>query len=33
MSSYHIDEAERGFSFQKDEPLLMNYEVNGLSAE
>jgi 16S rRNA (cytosine1402-N4)-methyltransferase len=25
MSSYHIDESKRGFSFQKDEPLLMNY--------
>src|SRR3989344_1326857 len=25
-SSYHIDHAGRGFSFQKDEPLLMRYE-------
>lgn len=32
MSSYHIDEAKRGFSFNKDEPLLMNYK-EGLSAE
>lgn len=32
MSSYHVDEAKRGFSFQKDEPLLMNYN-EGLSAE
>jgi len=32
MSSYHVDEAKRGFSFQKDEPLLMSYG-EGLSAE
>lgn len=25
-SSYHIDQSGRGFSFQKDEPLLMRYE-------
>lgn len=25
MSSYHVDEAKRGFSFQKDEPLSMSY--------
>lgn len=25
-SSYHIDRSGRGFSFQKDEPLLMRYE-------
>ncbi|MFA5080507.1 MAG: 16S rRNA (cytosine(1402)-N(4))-methyltransferase RsmH [Candidatus Paceibacterota bacterium] len=27
MSSYHIDSSERGFSFLKDEPLLMSYNV------
>jgi 16S rRNA (cytosine1402-N4)-methyltransferase len=32
MSSYHIDSSKRGFSFNKDEPLLMNYS-DGLSAE
>ncbi|MFA5228527.1 MAG: 16S rRNA (cytosine(1402)-N(4))-methyltransferase RsmH [Candidatus Paceibacterota bacterium] len=32
MSSYHIDSSKRGFSFNKDEPLLMNYG-NGISAE
>jgi 16S rRNA (cytosine1402-N4)-methyltransferase len=25
MSSYHVDSAKRGFSFQKDEPLIMSY--------
>lgn len=25
MSSYHVDLSKRGFSFQKEEPLLMNY--------
>jgi len=25
MSSYHVDQAERGFSFNKDEPLSMSY--------
>jgi 16S rRNA (cytosine1402-N4)-methyltransferase len=25
MSSYHIDQSKKGFSFQKNEPLLMNY--------
>lgn len=32
MSSYHIDEAKRGFSFNKDEPLIMSYG-NELTAE
>ncbi|HPM39088.1 MAG TPA: 16S rRNA (cytosine(1402)-N(4))-methyltransferase RsmH [Candidatus Pacearchaeota archaeon] len=32
MSSYHIDLSGRGFSFNKDEPLLMNYG-SGISAE
>lgn len=32
MSSYHVDLSERGFSFNKDEPLLMNYS-DGISAE
>ena len=32
MSSYHIDQSKRGFSFQKDEPLLMNYSSE-LTAE
>lgn len=32
MSSYHVDYAERGFSFNKDEPLIMNYST-GLTAE
>ena len=36
-SSYHIDRSGRGFSFQKDEPLLMRYESeahrsNGMTA-
>jgi len=32
MSSYHIDLSGRGFSFNKDEPLLMKYG-SGISAE
>ncbi|MFA5714714.1 MAG: 16S rRNA (cytosine(1402)-N(4))-methyltransferase RsmH [Candidatus Paceibacterota bacterium] len=32
ISSYHIDEAKRGFSFNKDEPLIMSYG-NELTAE
>ena len=32
MSSYHVDSAERGFSFNKNEPLIMNYST-GLTAE
>lgn len=27
-SSYHIEGSGRGFSFQKDEPLIMRYELN-----
>lgn len=26
MSSYHVDEAKRGFSFKRDEPLIMSYD-------
>lgn len=26
MSSWHIDESKKGFSFQKDEPLIMRYD-------
>lgn len=33
FSSWHVDESGRGFTFQKDEPLLMNYSPNGLTAE
>ncbi len=33
MSSYHIDESERGFSFKKNEPLLMNYSGSEPTAE
>ncbi|MFA5310492.1 MAG: 16S rRNA (cytosine(1402)-N(4))-methyltransferase RsmH [Candidatus Paceibacterota bacterium] len=32
MSSYHVDSSERGFSFQKDEPLVMSYS-GGITAE
>jgi len=32
MSSYHVDSSKRGFSFNKDEPLVMNYG-GGISAE
>lgn len=32
MSSYHVDESERGFSFKKNEPLLMNYSGSGPTA-
>jgi 16S rRNA (cytosine1402-N4)-methyltransferase len=32
MSSYHVDEAKRGFSFNKDEPLIMSYD-DELTAE
>ncbi|MCK9578143.1 16S rRNA (cytosine(1402)-N(4))-methyltransferase RsmH [bacterium] len=27
MSSYHVDQSERGFSFLKDEPLIMSYNT------
>jgi 16S rRNA (cytosine1402-N4)-methyltransferase len=33
MSSWQIEESGRGFSFQKDEPLLMSYQAGGLTAE
>lgn len=33
FSSWHVDESGRGFTFQKDEPLLMNYGPDGLTAE
>ena len=33
FSSWQIDESSRGFSFQKDEPLLMNYQDQELTAQ
>jgi len=33
FSSWHVDESGKGFTFQKDEPLLMNYGPDGLTAE
>lgn len=33
MSSYHVDQSQKGFSFQKDEPLLMRYGEEGITAE
>lgn len=33
FSSWHIDESGKGFTFQKDEPLLMSYGREGLTAE
>ena len=33
VSSWHFDESGRGFSFQTDEPLIMNCSEDGLSAE
>lgn len=33
MSSWHIDESKRGFTFQKDEPLNMLFRKEGLTAE
>ncbi|MCK5044781.1 16S rRNA (cytosine(1402)-N(4))-methyltransferase RsmH [Candidatus Parcubacteria bacterium] len=32
FSSWHTDESGKGFSFQKDEPLIMRYADNGLTA-
>ncbi len=33
MSSWHIDESERGFTFKKDEPLDMLFGKEGIKAE
>ncbi len=33
MSSWHIDESQRGFTFQKNEPLNMLFRKEGLTAE
>ncbi len=33
MSSWQIEKSGRGFSFQKDEPLIMRYGPQGLAAE
>jgi len=33
MSSWQIEESGRGFSFQKDEPLIMRYDSNGLTTQ
>lgn len=33
MSSWHIDESKRGFTFQKNEPLNMLFSKDGTSAE
>jgi 16S rRNA (cytosine1402-N4)-methyltransferase len=32
MSSWHVDESQRGFSFKNDEPLLMNYGDEEITA-
>jgi len=32
ISSWHYDKSNRGFSFQKDEPLMMNCSGDGLNA-
>jgi len=32
LSSWHIEESKRGFSFRKDEPLKMNFDNRGLTA-
>lgn len=33
MSSWHIDESKRGFTFKKDEPLNMLFSKDGMTAE
>ena len=33
MSSWHVDQSKRGFSFKNDEPLLMNYGDEEITAE
>jgi len=33
ISSWHFEKSGKGFSFQKDEPLIMNYSGNELTAE
>ena len=33
MSSWHVDDSKKGFSFLKDEPLDMRYGSNNLTAE
>lgn len=33
FSSWHIDNSKRGFSFLKDEPLIMNYKNSGKTAK
>ena len=33
LSSWQLEQSNRGFSFLKDEPLLMNYQEDGLTAQ
>jgi len=33
ISSWHFEKSKKGFSFQKNEPLIMNYSGNDLTAE